>query len=206
MQRRKNSIINKVNGQFQAGLPIFNLNSHFLSCSFLVNLISIRIEEGSVCRMNQQEIGIFISDCRKQKRLTQAQLAEIIGVSDKSISRWENGKTMPDLSFYEPLCEALDIQVSELLYAKKMTDQEKTIQGEKTALNIFKTKSKLQTFGILTEILIVVGIIITITLTKLLADTTSEMILTTICGCFVWGFGLILRVKIRKAIMEIDNR
>lgn len=156
--------------------------------------------------MNQQEIAVFIADCRKQKGLTQAQLAEIIGVSDKSISRWETGKTMPDLSLYEPLCEALDIQVSELLYAKKMTDKEKTIQGEKSALNIFKTKSQLQTFGILTEILIVVGIIITITLTKLLADTTSEMILTIICGCFVWGFGLILRVKIRKAIMEIDNR
>lgn len=155
--------------------------------------------------MNQQEIAVFIADCRKQKGLTQAQLAEIIGVSDKSISRWETGKTMPDLSLYEPLCEALDIQVSELLYAKKMTDKEKTIQGEKSALNIFKTKSQLQTFGILTEILIVVGIIITITLTKLLADTTSEMILTIICGCFVWGFGLILRVKIRKAIMEIDN-
>lgn len=73
-------------------------------------------------------------------------------------------------------------------------------------MNILKTKSQLQTFGILTEILIVVGIIITITLTKLLADTTPEMILTIICGCFVWGFGLILRVKIRKAIMEIDNR
>ena len=155
--------------------------------------------------MNQQEIAVFIADCRKQKGLTQAQLAEIIGVSDKSISRWETGKTMPDLSLYEPLCEALDIQVSELLYAKKMTDKEKTIQGEKSALNIFKTKSQLQTFGILTEILIVVGIIITMTLTKLLADTTSEMILTIICGCFVWGFGLILRVKIRKAIMEIDN-
>ena len=41
---------------------------------------------------------------------------------------------------------------------------------------------------------------------SILADTTSEMILTIICGCFVWGFGLILRIKIRKAIMEIDNR
>lgn len=156
--------------------------------------------------MNQQEIGMFISVCRKEKGLTQAQLAEILGVSDKSISRWENGKTMPDLSLYEPLCKALDIQISELLYAKKMTDCEKTSLGEKSALNILKTKSQLQTFGILTEILIVVGIIITITLTKLLADTTPEMILTIICGCFVWGFGLILRVKIRKAIMEIDNR
>lgn len=149
--------------------------------------------------MNQQKIGRFISECRKQKGLTQAQLAEALGVSDKSVSRWENGKTMPDLSFYEPLCEILDIQISELLYARKMTDKEKTIQGEKSALNIFKTKSQLQTFAILTEILIFIGIIITITLTKLLADNTFEMILTVVCGCFVWGFGLILRVKIKNA-------
>ena len=150
--------------------------------------------------MNQQKIGRFISECRKQKGLTQAQLAEALGVSDKTISRWETGKTMPDLSFYEPLCETLDVQISELLYAKKMTDQEKAVQGEKSALNIFKTKSQLQTFAILTEILIFIGIIITITLTKLLADNTFEMILTVVCGCFVWGFGLVLRVKIRKAI------
>ncbi len=153
--------------------------------------------------MNQQKIGRFISECRKQKGLTQAQLAEALGVSDKSVSRWENGKTMPDLSFYEPLCEILDIQISELLYARKMTDKEKTIQGEKSALNIFKTKSQLQTFAILTEFLIFIGIIITITLTKLLADNTFEMILTVVCGCFVWGFGLVLRVKIRKAISLI---
>ena len=113
--------------------------------------------------MNQQKIGRFISECRKQKGLTQAQLAEALGVSDKTISRWETGKTMPDLSFYEPLCETLDVQISELLYAKKMTDQEKTVHGEKSALNIFKTKSQLQTFAILTEILIFIGIIITIT-------------------------------------------
>lgn len=155
--------------------------------------------------MNQQKIGRFISECRKQKGLTQAQLAEALGVSDKSVSRWENGKTMPDLSIYEPLCEILDIQISELLYARKMTDKEKTIQGEKSALNIFKTKSQLQTFAILTEILIFIGIIITITLTKLLADNTFEMILTVVCGCFVWGFGLVLRVRIRKAIMQTDR-
>lgn len=150
--------------------------------------------------MNQQKIGRFISECRKQKGLTQAQLAEALGVSDKSVSRWENGKTMPDLSIYEPLCEILEIQISELLYAQKMTDKEKTAYGEQSAFNIFKTKSQLQTFAILTEILIFVGIIITMTLTKLIADTDSEKILTSVCGCFVWGFGLVLRVKIRKAI------
>lgn len=156
--------------------------------------------------MNQQKIGVFICSCRKEKELTQVQLAEILGVSDKSISRWENGKTMPDISLYEPLCEALDIQISELLYAKRMTDSEKTEQGEKSALNIFKTKSQLETFGILTEILIIIGIIITVTLTKMLAVTTAQMIITIICGCFVWGFGLMLRVKIRKAIIALENQ
>ncbi len=155
--------------------------------------------------MDQQRIGTFISECRKEKGLTQAQLAELLGVSDKSVSRWENGKTMPDMSLYEPLCKELDINISELLYAKKMMDSEKIEQGEKTALGIFKTKSSLETFGIFTEILIVVGIIITITLTKVLADTTPQMIITMTCGCFVWGFGLVLRVKIRNAIRELER-
>lgn len=156
--------------------------------------------------MDQQKIGVFICSCRKEKGLTQAQLAEILGVSDKSISRWENGKTMPDLSLYETLCDVLNIQISELLYAKKMTDDEKTRQGEKSALSIFKTKSQLEKFGILTEILIFFEIIITVTLTKILAVTSAQMIITKVCGCFVWGFGLMLRIKIKKAIIILENQ
>lgn len=156
--------------------------------------------------MNQEKIGSFLSNCRKEKGLTQTQLAEILGVSDKSISRWENGKTMPDLSLYEPLCEALDIQISELLYAKKMSDSEKKEQGEKSAWNVFMTKSQLETFGILTEVLIFIGILITITLTKVLAVTTFQMFITILCGSFVWGFGLILRIKIKKAIITLENQ
>lgn len=155
--------------------------------------------------MDQQKIGAFIAECRKEKGMTQAQLAEKLGVSDKSVSRWENGRTMPDMSLYEDLCAILDIQVSELLYAKKLEDHEKISQGEKAALGIFKTKSGLETLGIFTEILIFIGIIITITLTKLLAETPVQTIITMICGCFVWGFGIVLRVKIRKAIIELEK-
>ena len=155
--------------------------------------------------MDQEMIGKFISECRKEKKLTQAQLAEMLGVSDKSVSRWENGKTMPDLSLYEPLCEALNVQISELLYAKKMSNDEKAVQGEKTALNLIMTKSQLETFSIFTELLILVGIIISITLTKVLAATTIQMIITLVCGWFVWGFGLMLRVKVRKAIQKLEQ-
>jgi|LSQX01.2.fsa_nt_gb transcriptional regulator with XRE-family HTH domain len=155
--------------------------------------------------MKEEDIGAFIRMMRKEKGMTQEQLAEMLGVSQRSVSRWENGKTMPDLSLYEPLCKALDVQVSELLYAKKMSDEEKTEHGEKTALSLLTTKSQLETFAIFTEVLIVVGIIISITLTKVLADTVPEMIITLVSGWFVWGIGLVLRVKIRKAILKLEE-
>ena len=151
--------------------------------------------------MDQKEIGKFIAACRKEKKLTQTQLAEQLGVSDKSISRWETGRTMPDLSLYEPLCAALGIQISELLYAGKMTEQEKRERGEQAALRLFQTKKLLRLFGILTDVLILVGIVMTLTLTKVLAVTAAQMALTLVCGSFVWGFGLVLKVQIQKALL-----
>lgn len=65
--------------------------------------------------MNQSKIGKFISQKRKEKNLTQAQLAEKLGVSNKSVSKWETGKCMPDYSIIQRLCDELDISVSELV-------------------------------------------------------------------------------------------
>ena len=65
--------------------------------------------------MNQEKIGKFIAKCRKEKKLTQEQLAEKLGVTSKSISRWENGNTMPDLALFNPLCEMLQITVNDLM-------------------------------------------------------------------------------------------
>lgn len=65
--------------------------------------------------MNQIIVGQFIALKRKEKNLTQGQLAEILNISNKTISKWETGKSMPDYSLINPLCEALDVVVSELL-------------------------------------------------------------------------------------------
>lgn len=73
--------------------------------------------------MDQQKIGKFIAECRKENKLTQEQLAEKLNVTDKSISRWENGKTMPDISLFEPLCEILNISINELLKAQKLNNK-----------------------------------------------------------------------------------
>lgn len=65
--------------------------------------------------MNQIVIGQFIALKRKEKNLTQGQLAEMLNISNKTISKWETGKSMPDYSLINPLCDALDVTVSELL-------------------------------------------------------------------------------------------
>ena len=65
--------------------------------------------------MNQTEIGKFIAKCRKDQNLTQAQLAEKLNITDRSVSKWETGKSMPDSSIMLELCEILGISVNELL-------------------------------------------------------------------------------------------
>lgn len=86
--------------------------------------------------MNQDKIGKFIAYCRKNKNLTQQQLAEKIGVSNRSVSKWENGKCMPDLSLFKPLCELLDITINELLSGEKIENNDYTNKLEN---NILKT-------------------------------------------------------------------
>ena len=71
--------------------------------------------------MTNEKIGAFIAAMRKEKKLTQEQLAERLGVSNRSVSRWENGKTLPDLSLMQVICEELDITISELLNGEKET-------------------------------------------------------------------------------------
>ena len=65
--------------------------------------------------MNQSAIGNFITQKRKEKNLTQAQLAQILGISNKTISKWETGRCMPDYSIIKKLCEELGITLSELI-------------------------------------------------------------------------------------------
>lgn len=85
--------------------------------------------------MNQEKIGLFIAKCRRKKNMTQEDLAEKLGVSNKSISRWENGKTMMDISLFEPLCNELDISIIELLNGERINDKKKDKLYTKTLIN-----------------------------------------------------------------------
>lgn len=78
--------------------------------------------------MNQEKIGKLISIKRKQKNLTQDQLAEKLGVTNKAVSKWENGKSMPDLSIIQDLCKILGISVTTLLNGEDNKDDELVIK------------------------------------------------------------------------------
>ncbi len=73
--------------------------------------------------MNQNKIGAFISERRKAKGWTQNQLAEKLGITDKAISKWETGRSMPDLSLFIPLCGLLEITLNELFAGECITDE-----------------------------------------------------------------------------------
>ncbi|WP_024345729.1 helix-turn-helix domain-containing protein [Lacrimispora indolis] len=87
--------------------------------------------------MDQIKIGKFIASCRKEKNLTQAQLAEKLGITDRAISKWETGKSMPDTGLMPELCELLGISVNELLSGEKlnlMEDYRKNAESNLLAL------------------------------------------------------------------------
>lgn len=70
--------------------------------------------------MNQIKIGKFISECRKEKNMTQAQLAEKLNITDRAVSKWETGRGMPDSSIMLELCSELGITVNELLSGEEV--------------------------------------------------------------------------------------
>ena len=92
--------------------------------------------------MDQIKIGKFILNCRKEKGLTQEQLAEKLGVTSKSISRWENGNTMPDYSLLKDLCNELDINVNELLSGEKIKGNDYMNKSEENLIKLRKQIDK----------------------------------------------------------------
>jgi len=112
--------------------------------------------------MNQEKIGKFIAEMRKEKNMTQVDLANKLGITDRAISKWENGRGMPDLSLIKPLCNELKITINDLLSGEKLNESE---YQEKLEENILKTidytdKKIIKTKKIFKTIITVISILI----------------------------------------------
>jgi len=156
--------------------------------------------------MNQEKIGKFISTLRKEKKLTQSELATILGVTDRSISNWENGKCMPDLSLFKPLCNELGITINELLSGEKIEEEK---YQEKFEENIVKTidytnKKIIEKNNFLGIILLTFGIIIILTAISIFPSDSSWGSIYSIIGAIITLIGfykLIVKVNFEKRVI-----
>lgn len=88
--------------------------------------------------MNQIKIGRFIQECRKEIGLTQMQLAELLGITDRAVSKWETGRALPDSSIMLDLCSILKISVNDLLYGEKISMENNEQKNEQLLLEMTK--------------------------------------------------------------------
>ena len=141
--------------------------------------------------MNQKEIGKYIAQKRKEKNFTQVQLAEKLGVSNKTVSKWENGVCMPDYSVIEALCHELGTTLSQLIDG---ADKEPEIQSndDKRILFLLRRVQELdnQNKLIYSFLLIVIGIAL-LTLSQFLGGTQFKDFISGL----LTGFSIVLSIS-----------
>ncbi len=94
--------------------------------------------------MNQKKIGKFIQEMRKEKDLTQVELAEKLGVSNRTISKWENGRGLPDYSMFQDLCRELDITINEFLSGEKIDNEDYQKKFEENFISVVEYNNRLR--------------------------------------------------------------
>lgn len=142
--------------------------------------------------MNQEKIGKFIASCRKQKNITQQELAEKLGVSDRTIGNWENGRNMPDLSLFKPLCKELDISLNDFLSGEKVAEKEYQERLEENIINtIDYTNKKIENRNnYIGLILIIFGVIIAITAVAIFPSESSWGSIYSVFGAIISLIGI----------------
>ena len=106
--------------------------------------------------MDQIKIGKFIASCRKEQGMTQAALAEKLGITDRAVSKWETGKSMPDSGIMLELCDLLKINVNELLSGEHITMENYNTKSEELILNLQSENENYAKRLLHTEVYIVV--------------------------------------------------
>lgn len=142
--------------------------------------------------MNQEKIGRFIANCRKQRKMTQSELGEKLGVTEKSVSNWENGRNMPDLSLFKPLCNELNITLNDLLSGEKVTEKEYREKLEENIINtIDYTNKKLENRNnFIGFILITFGILISVSAIAIFPSESSWGSIYSVFGAIVSLIGV----------------
>ncbi|MBQ3494916.1 MAG: helix-turn-helix transcriptional regulator [Clostridia bacterium] len=153
--------------------------------------------------MDLKLTGQFIAEQRKLKQLTQNKLAQIIGVSEKTISKWECGNGFPDTSLILPLCNALGISANELLSGRKLSGEEYKPQAEKN-LSELARQVKYKDKFLLTLEWVIAGFSVIIMLTTVMLASFCEIELIWRIMLIVFGFACVFVGIVFSLIIEKD--
>ena len=142
--------------------------------------------------MDQEKIGKFICKCRKKKNMTQQDLAERLGVSDRTIGNWENGRNMPDLSLFKPLCKELDINLNDLLSGEIVSMDNYQERLEENIINtIDYTNKRLENKNhFIGLIFIIFGVIIAISAIAIFPSESSWGSIYSVIGAIISLIGV----------------
>lgn len=130
--------------------------------------------------MNQEKIGKLIAEIRKEKDMTQTDLANKLGITDRAISKWENGRGLPDISLLQNLSEILGITITELLSGER-NGENKAEQIIIESLNVNQKQFKKITQGIM-----LLGCSVASCLSTIIFGATNQMVVTF--GGITFGF------------------
>lgn len=142
--------------------------------------------------MNQEKIGKFIAECRKTKNMTQQELAEKLNVSDRTVGNWENGRNMPDLSLFKPLCNELNISLNDLMSGEKVKEREYQEKLEENTINIIDyTNKKIENRNhFIGLIFITFGVLISITAIAIFPSESSWGSIYSVLGAIIFLIGV----------------
>lgn len=142
--------------------------------------------------MNQEKIGKFIANLRKEKNLTQEDLAEQLGITKNVVSKWERGLGLMDMSLLKPLSNILEVEIIDILSGDKINKNDKSDQYEKLILELFNkssfNKKKIKYQYYLFEIIIVILTLAIVILSHKEVITILVIILMVVANTFNLAF------------------
>ena len=148
--------------------------------------------------MDQIQIGKFIAEKRKEQGMTQMQLAEKMGITDRAVSKWETGRSLPDASLMLDLCNLLKITVNELLCGEELSMENYNEKAEKALVEMVKQKEEADRRLLKMEV--VIGVLSTLFLFALLAVGIVFMTM----GKPMWIFWLLFGIGMVTFIVGIS--
>ena len=150
--------------------------------------------------MDQKQIGKFIAELRNERGITQAKLGEKIGVTNKTVSRWENGNYMPDLSVIIALCAELGISANELLCARRLNDLEFKVEADDNLIKTLKQVKHIKHQKSIIDFFTGAGIGLVVSC--VFSPYSTRKMIALMLGLTMIGIGLYKKSRYDKMVLE----